>query len=61
MMATLAAEWWVKSFVISRIGGNEVRRCVVVVLARRVKPPMCFTQADADFLCDALDLALSEL
>ena len=27
----------------------------------RIKPPMCFSEADADFLCDALDLALSEL
>eukprot|EP00475_Leptophrys_vorax_P010987 TRINITY_DN17547_c0_g1_i2.p1 TRINITY_DN17547_c0_g1~~TRINITY_DN17547_c0_g1_i2.p1 ORF type:complete len:179 (+),score=1.42 TRINITY_DN17547_c0_g1_i2:60-539(+) len=27
----------------------------------RIKPPMCFTQADADFLVDCLDLALSEL
>ncbi|GJP48652.1 hypothetical protein CLOM_g7939 [Closterium sp. NIES-68] len=27
----------------------------------RIKPPMCFTKADADFLVDCLDLALSEL
>jgi len=27
----------------------------------RIKPPMCFTLEDADFLCDALDVALSEL
>lgn len=27
----------------------------------RIKPPMCFSQADADFVVDALDLALSEL
>ena len=27
----------------------------------RIKPPMCLTLADADFLVDAFDLALSEL
>ena len=27
----------------------------------RIKPPMCITPADAVFLTDALDLALSEL
>ncbi|KAK9835307.1 hypothetical protein WJX81_000697 [Elliptochloris bilobata] len=27
----------------------------------RIKPPMCLTRADADFLVDAFDLALSEL
>eukprot|EP00850_Spirogloea_muscicola_P019179 SM000185S04038 [mRNA] locus=s185:138570:142035:+ [translate_table: standard] len=27
----------------------------------RIKPPMCFSAADADFLVDCLDLALSEL
>ena len=27
----------------------------------RIKPPMCITAADAAFLTDALDLALSEL
>lgn len=27
----------------------------------RIKPPMCITPADAAFLTDALDLALSEL
>ena len=27
----------------------------------RIKPPMCLSLADADFLCDAMDLSLSEL
>ena len=27
----------------------------------RIKPPMCITEADAEFLCEAFDLALSEL
>ena len=27
----------------------------------RIKPPMCLTRADADFLVDALDHALGEL
>jgi alanine-glyoxylate transaminase/(R)-3-amino-2-methylpropionate-pyruvate transaminase len=27
----------------------------------RIKPPMCITPADAEFLVDAFDLALSEL
>jgi alanine-glyoxylate transaminase/(R)-3-amino-2-methylpropionate-pyruvate transaminase len=27
----------------------------------RIKPPMCFSRADADFLVDVLDVALSEL
>ena len=27
----------------------------------RVKPPMCFTEADADFLVEAMDTAMSEL
>lgn len=27
----------------------------------RIKPPMCLTLDDADFLVDCLDLALSEL
>jgi alanine-glyoxylate transaminase/(R)-3-amino-2-methylpropionate-pyruvate transaminase len=27
----------------------------------RIKPPMCLTRADADFLVDALDTALGEL
>lgn len=27
----------------------------------RIKPPMCITEADAHFLVDAFDLALSEL
>ena len=27
----------------------------------RIKPPMCLTSADADFLLEAMDLALSEL
>ncbi|KAK4417254.1 Alanine--glyoxylate aminotransferase 21, mitochondrial [Sesamum alatum] len=27
----------------------------------RIKPPMCFTKADADFLVDALDYAISKL
>ena len=27
----------------------------------RIMPPMCLTLADADFLVDAFDLALSEL
>lgn len=27
----------------------------------RVKPPMCFTQADADFTLQCFDQALSEL
>ena len=27
----------------------------------RIKPPMCFSMADADFLVDAMDVALSEL
>jgi alanine-glyoxylate transaminase/(R)-3-amino-2-methylpropionate-pyruvate transaminase len=27
----------------------------------RIKPPMCFSAADADFLADALDQSLSEL
>jgi alanine-glyoxylate transaminase/(R)-3-amino-2-methylpropionate-pyruvate transaminase len=27
----------------------------------RIKPPMCFTLADADFLVDVMDVAMSEL
>lgn len=27
----------------------------------RIKPPMCLTTADAEFLTEAFDLALSEL
>ena len=27
----------------------------------RVKPPMCWTLADADFLVDVMDVAMSEL
>ena len=27
----------------------------------RIKPPMCFNMADADFLADAMDIAFSEL
>ncbi len=27
----------------------------------RIKPPMCLSRADADFLVDALDTALGEL
>jgi len=27
----------------------------------RIKPPMCFTVEDADYLADALDMALAEL
>ena len=27
----------------------------------RIKPPMCFTHADADFLVDVMDTAMSEL
>jgi alanine-glyoxylate transaminase/(R)-3-amino-2-methylpropionate-pyruvate transaminase len=27
----------------------------------RIKPPMCITTPDAEFLCEAFDLALSEL
>ncbi len=27
----------------------------------RVKPPMCWTLADADYLVDVMDIALSEL
>ena len=27
----------------------------------RIKPPMCFSMADADFLADAMDIAFSEL
>ncbi|QDZ20582.1 alanine-glyoxylate transaminase [Chloropicon primus] len=27
----------------------------------RIKPPMCWTKEDADFMCDALDVALSRL
>lgn len=27
----------------------------------RIKPPMCFTKQDADFLVDALDYSMSKL
>lgn len=27
----------------------------------RIKPPMCFSEQDADFLVDVMDIALSEL
>ncbi len=27
----------------------------------RIKPPMCFTKEDADYLVDAMDIALSKL
>lgn len=27
----------------------------------RIKPPMCFTKDDSDFLADALDFAMSKL
>ena len=27
----------------------------------RIKPPMCWTMADAEFMCDAMDHALSRL
>jgi alanine-glyoxylate transaminase/(R)-3-amino-2-methylpropionate-pyruvate transaminase len=27
----------------------------------RIKPPMCITRADADFLVDVLDAAMGEL
>ena len=27
----------------------------------RIKPPMCFSMADADFLVDSMDIALSRL
>jgi alanine-glyoxylate transaminase/(R)-3-amino-2-methylpropionate-pyruvate transaminase len=27
----------------------------------RIKPPMCFSRADADFVVDAMDQALAEL
>eukprot|EP00238_Polyblepharides_amylifera_P007969 CAMPEP_0196580746 /NCGR_PEP_ID=MMETSP1081-20130531/30334_1 /TAXON_ID=36882 /ORGANISM="Pyramimonas amylifera, Strain CCMP720" /LENGTH=358 /DNA_ID=CAMNT_0041900707 /DNA_START=392 /DNA_END=1468 /DNA_ORIENTATION=- len=27
----------------------------------RIKPPMCFSMEDADYLCDTMDIALSEL
>ena len=27
----------------------------------RIKPPMCFSMADADFLIDVMDQSLSEL
>lgn len=27
----------------------------------RIKPPMCFTRKDAEYLCDALDESLSAL
>lgn len=27
----------------------------------RIKPPMCFSKADADFLVEAMDAALAEL
>ena len=27
----------------------------------RIKPPMCFTLADADFLVDSMDIALAQV
>jgi alanine-glyoxylate transaminase / (R)-3-amino-2-methylpropionate-pyruvate transaminase len=27
----------------------------------RIKPPMCFSLADADFLCDAMDEAIAKV
>jgi len=49
-------------FLSTDVGNGETRQRVgKVKVKRRIKPPMCITKGDADFLCETLDRVFGEI